>query len=118
MRGEKMKNKFRYNKKRKHYSYIFKIVNGFCLNILLTTQPESIHKKHGKIIKIRNIKLHMHPNHRRSNTIVFIYNHQPYIDAIESFDCKQLDWEWDVNDKRKVKRFKKYWIYKKIFWSK
>ena len=43
-----MKDKFLYNKKRKHYSYIFKIRNGYCLNILLTTEAESKQKKHKK----------------------------------------------------------------------
>lgn len=103
-----MKNKFRFNKKRKHYSYIFKIKNGYCLNILLTTKSESIHKKHGKTKIVRNIKLYKHPNLRRIDVTAFIYNHPPYVDAIESFDDKQLDWKWDVNDKRNVKRMKKY----------
>ena len=110
-----MKDKFRYSKKRKHYSYIFKIKNGYCSNILLTTQSESTHIKHGKAKIIRNIKLHKHPNSRKASAIVFIYNHSPYVDAIESFDDKELDWKWDVNDKRNVKRFKKYKKYKKHF---
>ena len=110
-----MKDKFRYNKKRKHYSYIFKIKNGYCSNILLTTQSESTHRKHGKTKIIRNIKLYKHPNSRKDNVIVFIYNHPPYVDAMESFDNKKLDWKWNVNDKRKIKRMKKYKKYRKSF---
>ena len=110
-----MKNRFRFNKKRKHYSYIFTIKNGYCSNILLTTKRESINKKHGKSIIVRNIRLYKHPNPRKTNVIVFIYNHPPYIDAIESFDSKKLNWKWDINDKRNVKRMKKYKKYKKYF---
>ena len=50
--------------------------------------------------------------------IVFIYNHHSYVDAVESFDIKELDWKWNVNDKRKVKRMKKYKKYKEYFESK
>ena len=52
-----MKDKFRYNKKRKHYSYIFKIVGNYCINILLTTQSESKQRKKGKTTMVKNIKL-------------------------------------------------------------
>ena len=113
-----MKNKFRYNKKRKHYSYIFKIKNGYCFNILLTTQPKSIQKKHGKTKIVNNIRVHIHPNPRNNNTIVFIYNHPPYIDAIESFDIKNLDWKWDKNDKRNIKRIQRYKKYRDYFLTK
>lgn len=113
-----MKDKFRFNKKRKHYSYIFKIINGYCSNILLTTKTESIHKKHGKTKLIKNIKLYKHPNSKMNDTVVFIYNHPPYIDAVESFDCKKLNWKWNANDKRIIKRLKKYRKYKKYFDSK
>lgn len=102
-----MKDKFRFNKKRKHYSYIFKVKNGYCLNILLTTEPSSKQKKHKKERIIRNIRLYKHPN-RNSAIEVFIYNHSPYRDSEKSFDSKNLNWIWDVNDKRKVKRMKKY----------
>ena len=55
-KGENMKDKFLYNKKRKHYSYIFKVKKGYCLNILLTTDAESKQKKHKKEKIIRNSK--------------------------------------------------------------
>ena len=109
-----MKDKFLFNKKRKHYSYIFKIRNGYCLNILLTTEAESKQKKHKKEKIVRNIRLYRHPN-KNSVVEVFIYNHPPYNDHESSFDEKILKWSWDINDKRKVKRMKKY---KKYFGNK
>ena len=38
-------NKFRYNKKRKHYSYSFRKRNGYSENILLTTDSVFENKK-------------------------------------------------------------------------
>ena len=102
-----MKDTFRFNKKRKHYAYIFKIIDGFCLNILLTTDFESIRKDHKRTKLVKNIRLFKHPN-PNSHIEVYIYNHAPYYDAIGSFDDKRLKWKWDINDKRKVKRMKKY----------
>ena len=49
---------FRYNKKRKHYSYIFKDVGSKRKNIILSSKP--VRKEHQKIR--RNIKLYKHPN--------------------------------------------------------
>ena len=107
-----MKDTFKFNKKRKHYAYIYRIKNGWCYNIILTTQESSIQKKHGKTQLIKNIRLFRHPNPNKQGLIVFIYNHPPYIDFIDSFDFKELKWKWHSNDKRKVKRFKKYKKYK------
>ena len=113
-----MKDTFRFNKKRKHYAYIFKIKNGYCLNILLTTQSKSIHKKHGKTKVVNNIKVYKHPNSKISNVVIYIYNHSPYVDSLESFSRKELDWIWDINDKRNVKRMKKYKKNKDYFQNK
>lgn len=113
-----MKDKFRYNKKRKHYSYIFKIVGNYCINILLTTQSESKQRKKGKTTMVKNIKLSTHPNPNTPNVIVYIYNHAPYYDPINSFDLKTLKWKWNINDKRIVKRLKKYNKHKQYFINK
>lgn len=102
-----MKDKFWYNRKRKHYSYVYKIINDYCANILLTTKAESKQKKHRKSKIVKNIKLFRHPN-KNSVSDVYIYNHPPYYDQKKSFDERKLNWCWDINDKRKVKRMKKY----------
>lgn len=110
-----MNNGFKFNKKRKHYAYVYTVKNGWCFNILLTTKGESINKKHGKKIVIKNIRLYKHPNSSSKLDVVFIFNHAPYVDRIEVFDNKILNWKWDPNDKRKIKRFKKYSKNKKYF---
>ena len=50
--------KFRYNKRRKHYSYSFKKNNSRVKNILLTSKP--VRKEH--LDAKENIKLFKHPN--------------------------------------------------------
>ena len=95
------RSEFRYNKKRKHYAYLFKDLQDYRKNILITTKP--IMKIHGK--NKRNVKLYKHPN---PNLIkdVFIIPYV-YIDDKNVFYPKVLNWQFDKNDKRKVKRIKK-----------
>ena len=92
---------FRYNKKRKHYSYIFKVVGDYRKNIVLSSKP--FRKRHGKIKK--NILLFKHPN-PKCKQIVYVIPYI-YIDDIRSFDCKVLLWNFHPNDKRKIKRIKR-----------
>ena len=92
---------FRYNKKRKHYSYIFKIVGTYRKNIVLSSKP---FWKHHKKVK-RNILLFRHPNPKSKQTVYVIP--YVYIDHISSFDCKILMWKFHQNDKRKIKRIKR-----------
>ena len=110
-------NKFRYNKKRKHYSYSFRKRNGYSENILLTTDSVFENKKYGKRVIRHNIPI-AHPNPRRQNDgkTYYIVNHSPYIDKEGSFYPKEYhNWKWRPNDKRKVKRFKKYKKNKRYF---
>ena len=90
--------KFRYNKRRKHYSYIFKDKGVKRKNILLSSKSSM--KKHGR--KKKNIKLFKHPNPNVEKEVYLI----PiiYLDNYEVFDSKKLKWKFDKNDKRKVKR--------------
>ena len=93
---------FRYNKKRKHYSYIFKHVGFRRKNIVFTTKP--YRKEHGKLKS--NVRLYKHPN---SNSIKQVYIVPIiYNDHENSFDSKKLDWNFHPNDKRKIKRIKKH----------
>lgn len=97
------KSEFRYNKKRKHYSYIFKQRDNKYKNILLSTKP-NVKEKHNKKIKMRkNIKLYHHPDINNQNDTYLI--NKVYEDYTNSFD-KEKDWNWNINDKRKVKRIK------------
>ena len=93
---------FRYNKKRKHYSYLFNSDGSRRKNIVLTSKP--YRKEHKKMKK--NIKLFKNPNPNKgddSYLIPIVYN-----DSVDSFDERKLKWKFHQNDKRKVKRLKKY----------
>ena len=94
--------KFRFNKRRKHYSYSFRKRKNKIENILLTSKPTR--KEHLDIKK--NIMLFKHPNPSSSKEVYII----PivYRDEESSFDSKELKWRFHPNDKRKVKRIKKY----------
>ena len=92
---------FRFNKKRKHYSYLFKTIGVYRKNVLLSTKPIRIWK--GKI-KF-NIKLFKHPN---PNSIKVVYIIPiVYVDHMDSFYPQSLKWKFDKNDKRLIKRLKR-----------
>ena len=96
------RSEFRYNRRRKHYSYLFKDHGERIMNFVLTSKP--YRKEHKKIKK--NTKLYRNPNPKNSNDsylIPIVYN-----DSIDSFDERILKWNFHPNDKRKVKRLKKY----------
>ena len=96
------RSEFRYNRKRKHYSYLYKDVGSRRKNIVLTSKP--YRKEHKK--KKKNIKLYKNPNPNNLNDsylIPIIYD-----DDISSFDERKLKWKFHPNDKRKVKRLKKH----------
>ena len=92
---------FRYNKRRKHYSYLFKRTGSKRKNVILSSKPVRYH--HGKARN--NIKLYKHPNPNSSKQVYLIpiiYN-----DDISSFEENKSKWKFHPNDKRKVKRIKK-----------
>ena len=92
---------FRFNKKRKHYAYVFKILGQYRKNILFTTKPTRIWK--GKVK--RNIKLFHHPNAKSDKTIYVV----PiiYADCSNCFYPVLLKWSFHKNDKRIIKRLKR-----------
>ena len=92
------RSEFRYNKKRKHYSYLFKDIGSYRKNIVITSK--AIRKFHGK--NKRNIKLYKHPN-PNENVDAYVIP-RIYVDDNSSFDSKTLKWKFDKNDKRKIKR--------------
>lgn len=97
---------FRYSKKRKHYAYLFKSKGEIRLSILLSTKKITKNKKFGKEILTLNIPLLKHPN-PLSDKNAFLID-KVYFDKIETFDEKVLKtWNFEKNDKRKVKRIKR-----------
>jgi len=99
------RSEFRWNKKRKHYAYLHKDIGNKRKNILISTKPAMIDKKHHKPSSIKNIALLHHPNPSKEGKFYVIPKN--YIDDKESFDEKIYDWNWDKNDKRNIKRIKK-----------
>ena len=95
------RSEFRYNKKRKHYAYLFKDLGEYRKNILLSTKPYRI--IHGK--QKKNVVLFKHPN--KNQTISIYVIPYVYIDHISSFGSEVLIWFFDKNDKRKIKRIKR-----------
>ena len=95
---------FRYNRKRKHYSYIFKRNGDYRKNLLLSTKPVRKVKSKGNIRIIKNIELEKHPN-PNSNKKVYVIN-KTYTDHKNSFDYHLNNWQFCKNDRLKVKRIK------------
>ena len=98
------RSEFRWNKKRKHYSYLFKDVGQQKMNLLLHTKGFlEIKRKNGKIRQINFIPLSKRPDGKEGPTI-FV---EPKIYVDENFSERQYNWKFDINDKRKIKRLKK-----------
>ena len=95
------RSEFRYNKKRKHYAYLFKDIGTYRRNLILTSKATRFEHHKAK----KNVKLQKHPN-PKTNKVAYVI---PiiYADNIDSFDIKILEWKFDKNDKRKIKRLKK-----------
>ena len=112
------RSEFRWNKKRKHYAYLFKDNGDYRKNILISTDEKLKDKKKGRTIEINNINLYEHPNPNKKNDgkEYYLVNHKPYYDHKDSF-APQIykNWDWSRQDKRKVKRLKKYKKYQKYF---
>ena len=101
------RSEFRWNKKRKHYSYLYKCLGSKRKNILISSQKYVFKTKNGKKkIILMNVPLYHHPNKSKNGQYYVIP--KIYIDDIESFDVKIYEnWCFDKNDKRKIKRIKK-----------
>lgn len=100
------RSEFRWNKKRKHYAYLFKDKGEYRLNLLISSKPVMIRKKSRKKKYFANILLFHHPNPFKEGLFYIV----PiiYVDNINSFDSKiYISWSFDKNDKRKIKRLKK-----------
>ena len=98
------RSEFRYNKKRKHYAYLFKDVGTKRMNILITSKRYVLNKK-GRVA-ITNVPLFKHPNKKKNGQYYLIPRR--FLDELLSFDEHiYLDWSFAKNDKRKVKRIKK-----------
>lgn len=100
------RSEFRFNKKRKHFSYLFKDNGEFRKNIILTTKPQiKKKKKNGKIKTFKTVPLYHHPN-SSDDTKIYL-DKRIYNDHSSSFSTElKENWSFHKNDKRKVKRIK------------
>ena len=105
------RSEFRWNKKRKHYAYLFKDLGDYRANILLHSDPKSKNHFDNENLKNfvkKNVRLFRHPNPKKNNAEECYYvEKRIYIDHISCFDERIYKWIWDINDKRKIKRIKK-----------
>ena len=100
------RSEFRFNKKRKHYAYLHKNRGLKVENILITTKPYvKKHKKGKDKIVLYNIPLFCHPSCKKDGKFYVIPRN--YLDEIGSFGLKMYKWNWNKNDKRKIKRLKR-----------
>lgn len=101
------RSEFRWNKKRKHYSYLHKDIGSKRKNILITTKPQITRK--GKT-NINNVPLYKHPNPNKDGKFYLIPRN--FLDDESSFEQKvYTNWKFHKNDKRKVKRIKRNKFY-------
>lgn len=104
------RSEFRWNKKRKHYAYQFKDVGKRRKNFLLHSDPskkESWNKEKQKDFDNKHTKLVRHPNVNKPRNQVYYVENRIYVDDCASFSDQVYPWNWDRNDKRKIKRLKK-----------
>ncbi len=104
------RSEFRWNKKRKHYAYLFKDVTNYRKNLLLHSDKvfaKCKTEKEKKEFGLKHTKLFRHPNPRKSSSETFYVENRVYVDSESSFRERRYSWSWHSNDKRKIKRLKK-----------
>ena len=100
------KSEFKYNKKRKHYSYSHKKcgVKEEKHPYFFKTICKKEQKGKGKDNSKKYSSASSSKSKKRRSILCYSKN---YLDDSESFDSIQYNWCWDRNDKRKIKRIKK-----------
>ena len=104
------RSEFRWNKKRKHYAYLFKDKGDFRKNLLLHSDPNEkpqLTKEEQKAFDSKHTILYHHPNPRKEQNKKYYVENRIYIDNKCSFEIRIYHWRWHRNDKRKIKRLKK-----------
>ena len=104
------KSEFRWNKKRKHYSYLFKNKGLLVKNLLLHSDPSKANdwsEDKEKAFKKKHTKLYRHPNPSIDDKGTYYVENRIYVDVNKSFANRKYHWNWHKNDKRKIKRLKK-----------
>lgn len=98
---------FRYNRKRKHYAYIYGKKGDLRKNLLLSFSPtRKVKKRNGTKKVVKNVKLQRNPNP--------LVNEPTYVMTKRCTDHKDkfgekvfTDWSFSPDDRRVIKRLKK-----------
>ncbi len=106
---------FGYNKRRKHYSYVYGQKGDLRKNLLLSSKPIRKVKKNGKTKIINNVKLYKNPNPNKKDTQYIMTKR--YLDHKNNFGQIKRNWFFDRNDKRSIKRIQKGKGHKKMLAS-
>lgn len=101
-----MRTEFRYNRKRKHYSYIYGFKGDYRQNLLLSTKPTRKVKRKGKTKIINNVKLIKHPNPNKLKEDSYLITKR-YLDHKDNFGPSKKNWFFSILDRLKVKKIKK-----------
>ena len=96
---------FRYNHRRKHYSYIFGRNKKGYRNLLITSKPKMSRNRDGRMVEYDNVRLYRHPN-PNANSDAYLIN-KVYVDKEQSFDVRTRAWRFHPFDRRKVKKVRK-----------
>ena len=97
---------FRYNKKRKHFSYIFGRKGNLRKNLLLTSKPiKKIKRKKGKYIEKKNVKLYQNPDPNDYSDSYVIP--KVYCDDESSFGRLKSNWRFHTYDRLVIKKIKR-----------
>lgn len=97
---------FRYNKKRKHFSYIFGRKGNIRKNLLLTSKSsQRVKKKNGRYKENKNVKLYQNPNPNKITDSFVIP--KVYYDSELSFGNVKNNWKFHPYDRLKIKKIKK-----------
>ena len=104
------RSEFRWNKKRKHYAYLFKDCGDYRKNLLIHSNKSfekcSNHKEQ-KLFRQKHTRLCKHPNSKKESIDSYWIENRIYVDHKTSFESRIYKWNWHLNDKRKIKRLKK-----------
>ena len=98
---------FRYNRKRKHYSYVFKRTNDVYYNLLLSSKPTEVKTREKRKVVYNNVPLTAHPNPNKPNVKQWIMPKVRKDKGFEKTFDKKLNWSFHPQDKWKIKKIKK-----------
>lgn len=89
------KSEFRWNKKRKHYAYLFKDLGDYRKNLLIHSDPskkEGWNKNKFREFDKKYTRLFRHPNPNKSVNEKYYIENRVYVDHQKSFHSRIYPW--------------------------